>query len=78
MTLHALPAASTVVSAGCGDFLVADIVARAMPPDAGRRCIAYGTEVARIATAAAPGVAAWAQVCAASVAVAALLDEDQR
>jgi (4-(4-[2-(gamma-L-glutamylamino)ethyl]phenoxymethyl)furan-2-yl)methanamine synthase len=78
MALHALPVTSTIVSAGCGDFLVTDIVARAMTADAGRPCIAYGTEVARVATAVPLQLAAWAQVCAACVAVATLLDEDER
>ena len=78
MAMHALSAEAVVVSAGCGDFLVADVVARA---GARLTCRRYGSEVARIAAYAAPSVetaARWAQVCAPSVAVAALLDQEQR
>ena len=63
-----LPANAPLVSAGCGDFLVRHLAA-AM----GRTCLAYGTHVARTASGAQEGTAAWAQVCAPSVAVAALL-----
>ena len=63
-----LPAQAPLVSAGCGDFLV-----RPLAAEAGRPCLAYGTHVARMAPGARPGAAAWAQVCAPSVAVAALL-----
>jgi probable H4MPT-linked C1 transfer pathway protein len=63
----------TVVSAGCGDFLVPDISASLPGPAA--RVLRYGHDVARVA----PGpqaeqIKTWAQVCAPSVAVAALLD----
>jgi (4-(4-[2-(gamma-L-glutamylamino)ethyl]phenoxymethyl)furan-2-yl)methanamine synthase len=62
-----------VVSAGCGGFLVPDVLAAA-----GLRCAApvriYGGDVAAIATQhpQRDSVQAWAQVCAPSVAVAAL------
>ena len=67
----ALPASAPLVSAGCGDFL-----ARALAQRLGRCCVAYADEVARIAPGAPPGTAAWAQVCAPSVAVATLMDMD--
>lgn len=85
--LSALPAAAegaprrlTVVSAGCGDFLVPDLLAVAGAPDApAPQILRYGHDVARVA----PGgpsadVAGWAQVCAPSVAVAALYDGEHR
>lgn len=62
-----LPTDAPVVSAGCGDFL-----ARSLADALNRRCLAYGSLVARIAADAPPGAAAWAQVCAPSVAVASL------
>ena len=76
--LHALASDAAVVSAGCGDFLVADVVARAIAPAATLRCVPYGTAVARLARSAPPAVARWAQVCAPCVAVATLLDEEER
>jgi len=69
---HRLVANALIVNAGCGDFL-----APALTP-AGWRRTAYGSAVARIAPQAAAGTAAWAQVCAPSVAVAALFARDQR
>jgi len=57
-----------IVSAGCGDFL-----AHALARKLGRPVLAYGAQVAHIAPGASPGVSAWAQVCAPSVAVASLL-----
>ena len=92
--LTGLSGEAVIVSAGCGDFLVADVLAHARDPAAddgarpdtdrmpGRllqRC--YGADVARIADHAVGGpqaVAAWAQVCAPCVAVATLLDGAQR
>jgi (4-(4-[2-(gamma-L-glutamylamino)ethyl]phenoxymethyl)furan-2-yl)methanamine synthase len=78
MALHALSPNAVVVSAGCGDFLVADVLAHARPgASAGAQTCSYGTDLARIAPDAAGGttaMAAWAQVCAPSVAVAMLLD----
>lgn len=72
--LHALPDKAVVVSAGCGDFLVPDVLMQASRSP--RTCRSYGGDLARIAPDAqhAAAVAAWAQVCAPSVAVAALLD----
>jgi len=78
MDAHGISDAAAVVSAGCGDFLVADMVLRTGAELACRR---YGSEVARIAADAAPSVetvASWAQVCAPAVAVAALFDREQR
>ncbi|MBL8351736.1 MAG: H4MPT-linked C1 transfer pathway protein [Burkholderiaceae bacterium] len=67
--LHGLGPAAVLVTAGCGDFLVPEIA------DPGARCLAYAGAVARLAPGAPPQVAAWAQVCAPSVAVAVLLDQ---
>ena len=64
-----LAADAPLVSAGCGDFL-----AQSLAQTLGRNCLAYGSQVARIAPSAPPGTAAWAQVCAPSVAVAALFE----
>jgi hypothetical protein len=73
----AAPSALKLVSAGCGDFLVPDVwrELQAGEPTLHR----YGHDVARVA----PGpqaaqIKAWAQVCAPSVAVAALLDGAMR
>jgi len=67
---HGLSDDTLLVGAGCGDFL-----ARALG-DSG--CVAYANEVARIAPDAPPGTRAWAQVCAPSVAVAALFEREHR
>lgn len=67
-----VPLTGTIVTAGCGAFLVADVAAR-VPALAGWPVRSYGSEVARIADA---STAAWAQVCAPSVAVASLLARD--
>jgi (4-(4-[2-(gamma-L-glutamylamino)ethyl]phenoxymethyl)furan-2-yl)methanamine synthase len=111
---HRLSDGAVVVGAGCGDFLVRDVLvnadagagagadagadasadasadatadagaaARAGPePTAPRRLAVYGSEVARVSAHARAGrsaVEAWAQVCAPSVAVAALFDLDHR
>lgn len=75
---HGLSDAAVAVSAGCGDFLVADVVATA---GATLACRPYGNAVARVSAEALPNadaVARWAQVCAPSVAVAALFDREQR
>lgn len=56
------------VSAGCGAFLVPALCAR-VPRLA--RCLSYARDVARVD----PHLAAWAEVCAPAVAVAALYDE---
>ena len=81
---HRLGPAAVIVSAGCGDFLVRDVLANAaLATDSGplRRLAVYGSEVARVSARAPAGrsaVEAWAQVCAPSVAVAALFDLDHR
>jgi probable H4MPT-linked C1 transfer pathway protein len=67
-----LRAPALLVSAGCGSFLLPELA----PP--GWRCLCYGRDVARIAAQAAPGTSEWAEVCAPSVAVAALFDRDLR
>ena len=87
MDAHGLFGTTTVaISAGCGDFLAADVLAHAVA-DTGSTiaCRRYGHEVAplepRASTATSScrdALAAWAQVCAPSVAVATLFDRDQR
>jgi uncharacterized hydantoinase/oxoprolinase family protein len=61
-----------LVGAGCGAFLVPELL------PAGARALDYGRDIARIAADAPAGTAGWASVCAPSVAVAALLHEDER
>ena len=82
MALHALRADMVVISAGCGDFLVPDVVGRAitidMAPATPQPGMTYGRGVARLAASAPADLAAWAQVCAPSVAVATLLHEAAR
>ncbi|HEY8710408.1 MAG TPA: hydantoinase/oxoprolinase family protein [Burkholderiaceae bacterium] len=85
MAAHGLGQEAAVVSAGCGDFLVSDVLANAMAgttqPFPGHRLAAYGRDVARVAAQARPGrgaVQAWAQVCAPCVATATLFDMDSR
>jgi len=75
---HGLADESVALGAGCGDFLVTDLLARIGAPQSQRR---YGQDVARIAADALPGAEAtarWAQVCAPAVAVATLFDSEQR
>jgi uncharacterized hydantoinase/oxoprolinase family protein len=76
---HGLSKQAVAVSAGCGDFLVPDVLAHADGGHA-RPCLAYGRDLARVAPELpdAQPVAAWAQVCAPSVAVALLLDMELR
>ena len=88
MSEHGLGAQACVVSAGCGDFLVGDVLAQAQAaqstlaaPATGLRLAAYGRDVARVSAQARPSraeVQAWAQVCAPCVAVAALFDMERR
>jgi (4-(4-[2-(gamma-L-glutamylamino)ethyl]phenoxymethyl)furan-2-yl)methanamine synthase len=86
MAAHSLSTEAVVVSAGCGDFLVKDVLAHALAgstaPSLKHRVAAYGSDVARIAaqttSAGRSAVQAWAQVCAPCVAVATLFDMDQR
>jgi probable H4MPT-linked C1 transfer pathway protein len=73
-----LAESAVALGAGCGDFLLADVVAQAGRL---RTCRHYGCDVARIAANARPDAATaelWAQVCAPAVAVAALFDREQR
>ena len=75
---NGLSKAAVALGAGCGDFLVTDLLARAGAPQSCRR---YGRDVARIAVDAQPNAEAAArsaQVCAPAVAVAALFDSEQR
>ena len=65
-------AASLLVGAGCGAFLVPELLS------AGARALDYGRDIAPLAPAAAPGVVRWAGVCAPAIAVTALLAEDER
>ena len=94
MTEHGLGVGARVISAGCGDFLVGDVLANAQAaqaapaaqsgqpaPAAGLRLAAYGRDVARVSAQARPSraeVQAWAEVCAPCVAVAALFDMERR
>ena len=80
---HGLGPEAVVLSAGCGDFLVNDVLESAGPPQPtpARRVVAYGRDVARVAAHASAGrdtVQAWAQVCAPCVAVATLFELDSR
>jgi (4-(4-[2-(gamma-L-glutamylamino)ethyl]phenoxymethyl)furan-2-yl)methanamine synthase len=85
MALHHITRPTAVVTAGCGDFLVRDVLALALAggdeaasaPTLSR----YGHDVARVAAHASAGrdtVQAWAQGCAPCVAVATLFDEGRR
>ncbi|MGJ7506694.1 hydantoinase/oxoprolinase family protein [Variovorax sp. GT1P44] len=79
MEAHDLPRDTVIVSAGCGDFLVPDVVASANADGPGRklRHLRYGRDVARVAENTGEdraAVQAWAQVCAPCVAVATLFD----
>jgi (4-(4-[2-(gamma-L-glutamylamino)ethyl]phenoxymethyl)furan-2-yl)methanamine synthase len=65
---HALAHPRLLVSAGCGAYLVNEL---ASPTG---QCLHYARDVARFARRSAPGAPAWAQVCAPSVAVAALYE----
>jgi len=65
---HAIDDRAPLVSAGCGDFLV-----EALAAASGRRCLPYAEHVATLAPQATASVRPWAQVCAPSIAVAALL-----
>jgi (4-(4-[2-(gamma-L-glutamylamino)ethyl]phenoxymethyl)furan-2-yl)methanamine synthase len=64
--LHDLAGDATLVAAGCGAFLVPDLL------PAGWSLAGYGRDVARIAASAGAEVAAWVQVGAPAVAVASL------
>ncbi len=72
LATHRLTQPATLVAAGCGAFLVPMLL------PAGWRCLGYASDVARIAAAAPEGTTGWAQVCAPSVAVAALFAREQR
>jgi probable H4MPT-linked C1 transfer pathway protein len=79
LAAHALSREAVIVSAGCGAFLVPNLAAAAAAESAGsvpRRFAAYGGDVARVARHAAAGTTTWAQVCAPSVAVAALFERE--
>lgn len=68
---HDLAAGATVVAAGCGSFLVPELV------PGGWRFAAYARDVSHIARGAAEGAAGWIQVGAPAVAVAALYEQEQ-
>ncbi|CAD5372160.1 H4MPT-linked C1 transfer pathway protein [Rubrivivax sp. A210] len=72
VTERGLGAGATVVAAGCGDFLVPELLA----PTALTRCVGYASAVARLAPDGG-ALARWTQVCAPAVAVASLLDSEQ-
>ena len=77
MAAHALSREAVIVSAGCGAFLVPDLAAAAATAaSAPHRFASYGGDVANVARHAAAGTAEWAQVCAPSVAVAALFERE--
>ena len=79
LTAQRLGPQAVVVSAGCGDFLVGDVLAQAEAGASVRRVAAYGREVACVAAGANQvAVRAWAQVCAPCVAVAALFEQERR
>lgn len=91
MAAHGLSEHAVVVSAGCGDFLVPDVLAHARGPGSAgpvpNTVLRYGSQLARIAPntngtdradADADERAAWAQVCAPCVAVAMLSDRERR
>jgi probable H4MPT-linked C1 transfer pathway protein len=68
---QALKPASVAIAAGCGAFLVPEVV------PAGWRCLDYGRDVASMTHGAAPAVATWARVGAPAVAVASLFEREQ-
>jgi len=70
-TAHEIPADACVVSAGCGAFLVPDVLDAAGLAQ-NSRALDYGADVMQRAALAPPALARWVQVCAPSVAVAAL------
>ena len=80
---HGLARDAVVVSAGCGDFLVRDVVACAAEGAAEPwrpRVISYGRDIAPARTEPGAGramVQDWAQVCAPCVAVATLFDMER-
>ena len=70
--LHAFSDGAALIAAGCGDFLVPELAPAQAP------CLSYARDVARISPQAEAGAAAWTQVCAPSVAVAALFEREMR
>ncbi|MEJ1162103.1 hydantoinase/oxoprolinase family protein [Variovorax sp. CCNWLW186] len=77
LAVHALSREAVIVSAGCGAFLVPDLAAAvATAASAPHRFASYGGDVANVARHATPGTTAWAQVCAPSVAAAALFERE--
>ncbi len=82
IALHALADDLVIVSAGCGDFLVAAVLAEVFgagfEKQAAARCVRYADAVAHVASKAPTGTGEWAQVGAPCVAVAALLNAGQR
>jgi probable H4MPT-linked C1 transfer pathway protein len=76
MTSQGLAHDAAVVGAGCGAFLVGDVMANAMGLAPGERAtqrpLAYAADVAQVPAT----VRDWAQVCAPCVAVATLFDMD--
>lgn len=68
----ALPPGAPLVAAGCGAFL-----AEALAERLGRPCLDFARDIAVLDKAASREVTRWARVCAPSVAVAALFDEER-
>jgi len=84
LEVHGLARDTVVVSAGCGDFLVRDVVAWAGTAAAEtwrpQRVVAYGRDIAPVGAQGSTGramVQDWAQVCAPCVAVATLFDMER-
>lgn len=69
---YAMEGPATVVSAGCGAFLVPELLR------AGWRHLSYGEDLLPMAGGVAPERAKWSQVCAPSVAVAALFQHEHQ
>jgi (4-(4-[2-(gamma-L-glutamylamino)ethyl]phenoxymethyl)furan-2-yl)methanamine synthase len=70
LALHALQGPALLVGAGCGAFLVPELL------PSGWRHLDCASQLARVAPQAPAGTADWARVCAPSVAVAALFEKD--
>ena len=69
---HALDSSPTVIAAGCGGFLVPELVGP------GWRVLDYGRDVAAVNPGASADVVSWARVGAPAVAVASLYEREQR
>ncbi len=68
---HALDPSAVVVAAGCGAFLVPELV------PTGWRVLDYGRDIAAVDASAAPATTAWVRLGAPAVAVASLFEREQ-